>query len=120
MLANNQVLFYKMLGQELTKARERRKLSQYDLAKLVGEQWTTINKMEKGGKFMAHHFVWLRTIGVNLNILIDDANQRLINDVPEYGEKEVEQESYQNQIEEPEFEDQVDDSIDSEDLGDLF
>ena len=56
--------------------------------------------MEAGGKFMAHHFVWLRTIGVNLNILIDDANQRLINDVPEYGENKVEQESYQNQIEE--------------------
>jgi len=122
MLERNQEIFYKMLGKELTKARIRMNMSPYDLAKFSGEQWTTINKMEAGGKFMAHHFVWLKKLGINLNILMGDLDQRMVNDVPGYKEeKNLEQkESYASQIEEPEFEDQVDDSIDAQDLGDLF
>lgn len=114
MKENRQQQFYKILGQELTKARERKNMSAYDLSKFVGEQWTTINKMEAGGKFMAHHFVWLREIGVNLNILISDVATQLA-ELPETeGEKEVEQEkvplkkgkrskpeTYQSQTEEP-------------------
>lgn len=101
MLGNNQEIFYKMLGQELTKARTRMNMSQYDLAKFSGEQWTTINKMEAGGKFMAHHFVWIKKLGINLNILMGDLDQRML-DVPGYKEEtSLEQkESYANQIEE--------------------
>lgn len=77
MKGNKQELFYQLLGQELTKARERKKLSVYDLARESGEQWNTITAMEKGGKFMGHHFAWMRSVlEVNLNILLTDvANQ---------------------------------------------
>ena len=92
MKENRQTQFYKLLGEELTRARERRKMSAYDLSKFVGEQWTTINKMEAGGKFMAHHFVWLKEIGVNLNILISDVSTQLAS-LPEVeGDTEVEEE----------------------------
>lgn len=91
MKENRQVQFYKILGQELTKARERKNMSAYDLAKFVGEQWTTINKMENGGKFMAHHFVWLKEIGVNLNVLIGDVSVMLA-ELPEVEGEEIEQE----------------------------
>lgn len=106
-----------MLAGELTKARERHKMSQYDLAKFSGEQWNTIQKMEAGGKFMAHHFVWLKRLGVNLNILIGDIDNRLKDEVPGYSEGSIEQkESYNSQIEEPE----EDNSEGGEDLSDLF
>lgn len=128
MKENRQQQFYKILGEELTKARNRNKMSAYDLAKSVGEQWNTINKMEAGGKFMAHHFVWLRSIGVNLNILIDDVSN-MLNELPEPEENEIDHEEnvpvipkaksnkklnkaqakYRAQIEEPD-----------EDLDDLF
>ncbi len=129
MKENRQQQFYKILGQELTKARERKNMSAYDLSKFVGEQWTTINKMEAGGKFMAHHFVWLKEIGVNLNILISDVTIQLESLPESEGEIEVEQEkvkppkgkrkptkTYQSIIEEPDHYG----GNDPEDLGDLF
>ena len=132
MKENRQQQFYKILGKELTKARERKKMSAYDLSKFVGEQWTTINKMEAGGKFMAHHFVWLKEIGVNLNVLISDVSTQLA-EVPEIeGEVESEQEAvkpkkrsqaaketYASQTEEDDFE-SGEESDEAEDIGSLF
>ena len=118
MLDKNQKIFYEMLGKELTKARTRMNMSPYDLAKFSGEQWTTINKMEAGGKFMAHHFVWIKKLGINLNILMGDLDQRMTNVVPGYKEESSleQKEIYANQIEEPEFED----SEGEQDFSDLF
>lgn len=70
MEAGRQLKFYKLVGEELTKTREGMNISLYDLARKVEEQWNTLRKIEAGGKFMAHQYVWLKAIGVDFDLVI--------------------------------------------------
>ena len=74
MKKNDQDLFYAAVGRELTKFRERRKLSISQLAAKVNEEFNTIKAIEDGKPFMAHQISWMKSIlDINLNILITDA-----------------------------------------------
>lgn len=106
MLEEKQKIFYKMTAQELTNAQEKISMRVYDLAKLSGEQWNTVKKMLNGGKFMAHHFLWLRLMGVDLNTLMDNIQLEVAEIPEEVKEAHEHKEKYRSQIEEPEIDDE--------------
>jgi transcriptional regulator with XRE-family HTH domain len=91
MTPEHQKLFYASLGKELTKIRERKKLSTYQLAKQVGEQYNTVKGIEDGKPFMFHQAIWLKDIlNINLGILISDCYE--INNIPRQGSDSGEEE----------------------------
>jgi transcriptional regulator with XRE-family HTH domain len=97
MKKQDQDLFYATVGKELTKARERRKLSISQLATLSGEQFNTIKGIEEGRPFMAHQMSWMKEVlGMSLNITVTDACN--VNNIPmkeiDNGDKK---ESYQEE-----------------------
>lgn len=74
MTKEDQDLFYASVGKELTKKRDRMKLTVSQLAQKVGEQYNTIRSIEEGKPFMAHQLTWMKNIlDINLNIMISDA-----------------------------------------------
>lgn len=50
---------YIRIGQELTKERKKRNLSVHAVAKMIGDQSLTINRIESGQRFSFHHAFWL-------------------------------------------------------------
>ena len=121
MKAEKQTIFYNVISDKLTELKLENKMSSYDIAKFANEQWTTIDKMVSGGKFMAHHFLWIKNLGVDLNALIDSISVKM-DELPEgeaNGSKEVSKKrkskrpnQYVNLVEEPEIEDSEEESID--------
>lgn len=74
MKKSDQDLFYQSIGRQLTKARERLKLSVSQLSTRVGEQYNTIAAIESGKPFMTHQTTWMKDfLGMNLNITVTDA-----------------------------------------------
>lgn len=92
----NQKKFYASLAKHLTKARERKKLTVTQLATLSGEQFNTIQAIERGeGRFMFHQAIWMKEVlGLNINMLLQDCYNE--NDIPYKGDTggdEIEKES---------------------------
>lgn len=71
MIKIDQERFYTAVGRYLTVARERKKLSISQLARLSGEQFKTVRAIEEGNNFHFHQAVWIASVlGVNINEMI--------------------------------------------------
>ena len=51
--------FYKRVGEALTRERTRRKLTITAVAKMAGDQFITVKRIEEGHRFSFHHAYWL-------------------------------------------------------------
>lgn len=61
--------FYEEFGARIKTARERKNLTLADVARLSGEQYHTIDRIEFGKAFTAHQLIWMREI---LDLSIDE------------------------------------------------
>jgi transcriptional regulator with XRE-family HTH domain len=73
MTKKQQESFYAGIGRYLTLARERKKLTVYQLATKAGEQFNTVSAIEEGKNFHFHQVVWIAGIlGVNVNQMVKE------------------------------------------------
>lgn len=73
MTRKEQESFYGKIGRYLTVARERKKLTVYQLAVKAGEQFNTVSAIEEGNNFHFHQVIWIAGIlGVNVNQMVKE------------------------------------------------
>lgn len=121
MKEERQLKFYRLVGEELTKTRARININLYDLAKKVGEQWNTLRKIEAGGKFMAHQYVWLREIGVDFDVVLARLSEPEVVEEIEVEEGPKPRSKYSHLLEEiDEEESGEEESAEEESLDSLF
>lgn len=63
-----QAKFYMAFGKKLKEIMADRGLTVYDVAKMSGQQFHTVNRIAQGNGFQFHNVVWLRDyLGINVN-----------------------------------------------------
>lgn len=71
MIKEQQIKFYKLVGQRLTTERKRRNMTIAQLSTKSGEQNKTIRSIEAGSVCSLHHAVWMKSIlGIDLNEIL--------------------------------------------------
>lgn len=99
MIKKQQQRFYKAISKQLTTAKEDRKLTTSQIARLSEEQFNTILGAEKSKLFSAHHLWWIMDIlKIDLNVLIRNAYEESLIKEDSNGEENTEGSSLEDFI----------------------